>query len=101
MKNYYDILGLKYPASKDEIKKAFYRLAHIWHPDKKTGNEKKFKEINNAYQMLMKQGSDMHQHSERPVYRWGNINMTFTDANGRHAQSYYDPDTGTWVTIRW
>ena len=51
MKDYYDILGVSRNASKEEIKKAFYRLAHKYHPDK-GGDEKKFKEINEAYQVL-------------------------------------------------
>lgn len=51
-KNYYDILGVSKNASKDEIKKAFYKLAHKYHPDKKDGDEAKFKEVNEAYQIL-------------------------------------------------
>lgn len=51
-KNYYEILGIAKNASKDEIKKSFYKLAAKYHPDKKTGNEAKFKEINEAYQVL-------------------------------------------------
>jgi molecular chaperone DnaJ len=51
-KNYYDILGVNKSASKDEIKKAFHKLAHKYHPDKKGGDEAKFKEINEAYQTL-------------------------------------------------
>ncbi len=51
-KNYYEILGVDKKASKDEIKKAFYKLAHKYHPDKKEGDEKKFKEVNEAYQTL-------------------------------------------------
>jgi len=51
-KDYYKILGVEKGASKDELKKAFRRLAHEHHPDKKTGNEAKFKEINEAYQTL-------------------------------------------------
>lgn len=49
--DYYEILGITKNASQDEIKKAFHRLAHKYHPDK-GGDEKKFKEINEAYQVL-------------------------------------------------
>src|SRR3989338_10481633 len=51
-KDYYTTLGVNKGASKDEIKKAFYKLAHKYHPDKKDGNEAKFKEVNEAYQTL-------------------------------------------------
>lgn len=51
-KNYYDILGVSKTASDDEIKKAFRKLAHQYHPDKKGGDEVKFKEANEAYQVL-------------------------------------------------
>jgi len=51
MKDYYQILGVQKNASSEEIKKAYYKLAHKYHPDK-GGDEKKFKEINEAYQVL-------------------------------------------------
>ncbi|MFA6095488.1 MAG: DnaJ domain-containing protein, partial [Candidatus Paceibacterota bacterium] len=51
-KNYYEILGVSKTASQDEIKKAFRKLAHEHHPDKKTGNAEKFKEANEAYGVL-------------------------------------------------
>lgn len=52
MADYYNVLGVPRTASEDEIKKAFRKLAHKYHPDKGTGDEKKFKEINEAYQVL-------------------------------------------------
>lgn len=55
-KDYYEVLGVNKTASKDEIKKAFYKLAHKYHPDKKEGDEKKFKEVNEAYQVLSDEG---------------------------------------------
>ena len=51
-KDYYNIIGVDKNASQDEIKKAFRKKAHQFHPDKKTGDEAKFKEINEAYQIL-------------------------------------------------
>jgi len=51
MKDYYNILGVPRDASQVEIKKAYYNLAHKYHPDK-GGDEKKMKEINEAYQVL-------------------------------------------------
>ena len=51
MKNYYEILGIQKTASSEEIKRAFHQLAHKHHPHK-GGDEKKFKEINEAYQVL-------------------------------------------------
>lgn len=50
-KDYYKILGVSPDATEDDIKKAFYKLAHKYHPDK-GGDEAKFKEANEAYQIL-------------------------------------------------
>ena len=51
-KDYYKILGLERQASAEEIKKAFHKKAHQYHPDKNGGDANKFKEINEAYQVL-------------------------------------------------
>jgi molecular chaperone DnaJ len=51
-KDYYQILGVNKTATEDEIKKAYRKLAHQYHPDKSGGDDKKFKEINEAYQVL-------------------------------------------------
>lgn len=54
--DYYDILGVSKSASADEIKKAYRKQALEWHPDRHKDNkeeaEKRFKEINEAYQVL-------------------------------------------------
>lgn len=52
MADYYEILGVAKGASDDEIKRAYRKLAQKHHPDKPGGDEKKFKEINEAYQVL-------------------------------------------------
>jgi DnaJ-class molecular chaperone len=52
MKDYYKILGVNRDASEEEIKKAFRKLAHAYHPDKSGGDEAKFKEVSEAYSVL-------------------------------------------------
>lgn len=54
-KNYYELLGVSKTAEADEIKKAYRKLAMKWHPDQNKDNpdaEAKFKEINEAYDVL-------------------------------------------------
>jgi molecular chaperone DnaJ len=53
--DYYDLLGINKTASADEIKKSYRKLAMKYHPDRNQGDkeaEKKFKEINEAYEVL-------------------------------------------------
>src|SRR3990170_175216 len=53
-RDYYDILGVPRSAAEDDIKRAFRKLAQQWHPDVNTSTEAdvRFKEINEAYQVL-------------------------------------------------
>lgn len=51
-KDYYQTLGIAKSASEAEIKSAYRKLAHKYHPDKAGGDESKFKEISEAYQVL-------------------------------------------------
>ncbi len=66
MKDYYKILGVSPDASPEEIKRAYRKLAHKYHPDK-GGDEKKFKEINEAYQVL----SDKEKRAQYDMMRKG------------------------------
>lgn len=51
-RDYYEVLGVTKSASKEDIKKAFHKLAHKFHPDKKEGDADKFKEVSEAYSVL-------------------------------------------------
>ncbi len=51
-KDPYSTLGVAKGSSAEDIKKAYRKLAHQYHPDKPSGNAEKFKEINAAYQVL-------------------------------------------------
>lgn len=54
-KDYYEVLGVTRGASDEDIRRAFRKLARLYHPDKNGGNaaaEDKFKEINEAYEVL-------------------------------------------------
>ncbi|KAL0389694.1 UNVERIFIED_CONTAM: DnaJ protein ERDJ3B [Sesamum calycinum] len=78
-KSYYDILQVPRGASDEQIKRAYRKLALKYHPDKNQGNEeanKKFAEINNAYEVL----SDSEK---RGIYdRYGEEGLKQHAANG-------------------
>src|SRR5271167_2699250 len=70
-KDYYEILGVPRTASAEEIKKAFRRLARIHHPDvakNKAAGEAKFKEINEAYEVLS--DAEKRQHYDQLGANW-------------------------------
>ncbi len=95
MKDYYTILGVQKNASEEEIKKAYRTLAHKHHPDKAGGNEAKFKEINEAYQVL----SDKNKRSQydrfgtaEPMGGFGGGNGAgFGGANAQWGGMGFDP----------
>ena len=74
-KHYYEILGVSRKASQDEIKKAFRKYALKYHPDRNKSSEaqEKFKEINEAYQVL----SDPEKRSIYDQYGHAGINNNF------------------------
>ncbi len=86
-KNYYDILGIDKKASKDEIKKAFRKLAHQYHPDKKGGDADKFKEVNEAYSVL----SDDSKRAQYDTY-----GQTFAGGQGGAGFDGFGGTQGGW-----
>ena len=95
-KDYYKILGVERNAAQTEIKKAYRKLAHKYHPDKNNMDvdADKFKEINEAYQVLSdekkrKQYDQFGSSSERfsqgghgGAWNFGNINFEDFSAGG-------------------
>lgn len=77
-KDYYKILGVDKNASEDDVKKAFRKLAHAYHPDKKGGDEAKFKEINEAYSIL----SDKQKRQQYDSFGSAGPGMGGTGAGG-------------------
>jgi len=83
-KDYYKILGVEKNASQDEIKKAFRKLAHEHHPDKKTGNADKFKEANEAYGVL----SDAQKRQQYDTFGSAGPQMGGSGFGGFNAQDF-------------
>lgn len=80
-KDYYDILGISKGASDDEIKKAYRKLAMKYHPDRNPDNkeaEEKFKDINEAYQVL----SDPQKKSQYDQFGTTDFNGGFGGSGG-------------------
>ncbi len=100
MKDYYQILGVERNASKEEIKKAYYKLAHQHHPDK-GGDEKKFKEISEAYHVLSddKKRSNYDQFGQADTSGFNtdfDFNDIFNDLFGRQRR---DPRQGNDIQV--
>ena len=85
--DYYSVLGVEKTATEDEIKQAYRRLAKRYHPDKNKGDkeaERRFKEINEAYEVL----SDKQKRTRYDQFRDGGYQYQegdFADAFGRGA----------------
>lgn len=82
MKDYYQILGVPRDATQDDIKKAYYKLAHKFHPDK-GGDENKFKELNEAYQILSNKDKRAQYDKFGRVFEGGEPGFDFQWAWGR------------------
>ena len=76
-KDLYEILGINRDATEDEIKKAFRQQARKYHPDnKETGDEERFKELNQAYEIL----SDPEKRNVYDQYGLSGLRNTFGDS---------------------
>jgi len=90
--DYYKILGIEKNASAEDVKRAYRRLAHQYHPDRPGGNEQKFKEVNEAYQVLSNE-QKRQQYDQFggmpgfgtggfPGFDFGGFDVGFDDLNG-------------------
>ena len=81
MRDPYQVLGVSQDASEEEIKKAYRKLSRMYHPDANINNpnkaqaEEKFKEIQQAYQQIMKQREQGSRQSglwlrEQRLWKW-------------------------------
>lgn len=95
-RDYYDVLGVKKDVSQDEVKSAYRKKALEWHPDrnKSPDAEEKFKEINEAYEILSneqkRQAYDQFGHAAFDPSAGGFGGHTYTDRSG--------PFTYTWTS---
>ena len=95
-RDYYDILGISKSSSKDEIKKAYRKLALKYHPDKTKGDKKseeKFKEASEAYHIL----SDEKRKNNYDQFG----HAAFEGAGGGQGGGYFVGAAGGWRGWGW
>ncbi len=99
LKDYYQVLGVKENASKTEIKKQFRKLAREFHPDRNTdkpGAEDRFKEIQEAYELLSDDANRKKYDRMRKNPFGGGFENMFTSGDG--GKFYQAPD-GTFIRV--
>jgi curved DNA-binding protein len=83
-RNYYDILGVARNASADEVKKAFRKLARRYHPDVNPGDkdaEDKFKDLNEAYEVLSDEDKRLQYDQFTQFWQQGGFNRKTSNRN--------------------
>jgi len=86
-RDYYEVLGVKKGASLDEIKRAYRTLAKKHHPDRNPGDasaEKRFKEVQNAYQTL----SDTEKRAQYDRFGAAGVGKVATGAQGQRMYTW-------------
>src|ERR671937_638904 len=90
-RDYYRILGVHLEATEDEIRRAYRRLALRWHPDRNPGDaraEERFKEISEAYAVLMDPAKRQAWEAAR---QWGRAGEVFQSREDVFRDLFNDP----------
>lgn len=94
-KNPYDVLGVPSTASDDEIKRAYRDLTRRYHPDANVNNpladlaEEKFKEVQEAYDLIMKERAHSGNNGNSYNYGYGNQGSSYSYGNGGYNYGGY------------
>ena len=97
-KYYCDILGVEENASLDEIRKAYFKLSNLYHPDKNknTNAEEKFKEIKNAYEALKNNNYSTYSNSNNEEFNYYNYESEYDEEDtydeSKYSDNYDDED---------
>ena len=88
-KDYYKIMGVSQNVTKEELRSAYLKLAKQYHPDSSTGNEEKFKQISEAWEVL----GNPRSKEEYDMMKSQGKNPFDPYRNSRYS-GYYNPNQG-------